>query len=140
MPKSKRNIHAVAEETLTPPDVLSHGQIIARVKNAAGNNLYNLHLPSGDALLAELPARFRGTIFIRRGSYVLVDTASLADRGNKLGGEIVNIVRDEKAWRKAAFWPDEFAAAKNSYQETSDDEDEDEGPKFPPSEDESDQL
>lgn len=122
MPKPKRNIQAVADETTTPPESLPAGQKIARVKSAAGNNLYNLELPAGEALLAELPARFRSTIWIKRGSYVLVDTAALADRGNKLGGEIVNIVRDERAWRKKAFWPAEYAAKKSTYQENSDSE------------------
>lgn len=123
MPKPKRNIQAVAEETMTPPESLPTGQKIARVKSAAGNNLYNLELPAGEALLAELPARFRSTIWIKRGSYVLVDTAALADRGNKLGGEIINIVRDERAWRKKEFWPAEFAAKKSTYQDTSDSDD-----------------
>jgi probable RNA-binding protein EIF1AD len=46
----------------------------------------------------------RSTVWIKRGSYVVVDTSSLADRDNKLDGEIVNVVRDEKAWRKMAYW------------------------------------
>lgn len=135
MPKPKRNVQAVQEETLTPPDTLPTGQKIARVKNAAGNNLYNLELPSGEALLAELPAKFRSTVWMKRGSYVLVDTACMAGRDNKLSGEIVNIVGDVKAWMKAPFWPKEFTATKSSYQQDSD-EDSDAGPQMPPSDDE----
>lgn len=135
MPKPKRNIQAVAEDTLSPPDVLQPGQKIARVKNAAGNNLYHLELPAGEVLLAELPSKFRSTIWIKRGSFVLVDTSSMADRDNKLGGEIVNLVGDEKAWRKASFWPKEFEAKKSTY--TADSDEEDDGPQFPPSDDES---
>ncbi|USW57161.1 Putative translation initiation factor 1A (eIF-1A), RNA-binding domain, S1, IF1 type [Septoria linicola] len=134
MPKPKRNIQAVAEETLTPPASLSASQKIARVKSAAGKNLYTLELPSGEALLAELDAKFRSTIWMKRGGYVLVDTEALAERGNKLGGEIVNIVGDEKAWRKMPYWPREFAAKQSSYVEDSDDEDE--GPQMPPSDSE----
>jgi hypothetical protein len=44
------------------------------------------------------------TVWIKRGSFVVVDTSAMADRENKLDGEIVNIVRDEKAWRKMAYW------------------------------------
>ncbi len=62
----------------------------------------------------------------------MVDTASLADRENKLGGEIVNVVGDEKAWRKMSYWPVEFAKKTSSYAEDSDDE----GPQMPPSDDE----
>lgn len=137
MPKPKRNVQAVAEETLTPPPSLPSGQKIARVKNAAGNNLYNLELPSGEVLLAELPSKFRSTIWMKRGGYVLVDTAALAERGNKLGGEIVNIVGDEKLWRKMPYWPKEFAAKQSNYAQDSDEE-EDQGPKMPSSDEESD--
>ncbi|KAF7193854.1 S1-like domain-containing protein [Pseudocercospora fuligena] len=137
MPKPKRNIQAVAEETLTPPDDLPQGQKIARVKSAAGNNLYNLELPGdheGEAfstILAELPSKFRSTIWIKRGNFVVVDATALADRGNKLGGEIVNIVRDEKRWRKMKYWPKEFEKSKQEVYGGESDEEEDEGPKMP---------
>ena len=104
MGRPKRNLLATVEETLTPPDALSEGQSIARVTKAAGNNLYNTDLPSGKPILVELPSRFRSTIWIKRGSYVVVDTKALADRDNKLDGEIVNVVRDEKEWRKQSYW------------------------------------
>ena len=132
MPRPKRDIQAVAEETVTPPDALSSCQAIARVKQGAGNNLYQLELPTGKTLLAELPARFRSTIWIKRGSFVCVDTSTLADRDNKLGGEIMNVVRDERMWRKMSYWPAEFAAKKSSYDEGA----EDEGPQMPPSDSE----
>ncbi|KAK4617603.1 S1-like domain-containing protein [Fulvia fulva] len=135
MPKPKRLTQAVQEETLTPPATLPAGQKIARVKSAAGNNLYNLELPSGEALLAELDAKFRSTIWMKRGSYVLVDTTSLAERGNKLGGEIVNIVGDVKVWSRASFWPKEFSVTR-SVQADSSDEESDAGPQMPPSDDE----
>ena len=104
MPPPRRKVLATAEETLTPPDHLSHNQQVARVVKATGNNVYSVELASKESVLVELPARFRSTIWIKRGSFVLVDTAALQDRGNKLRGEIVNVVRDEKAWRKAPYW------------------------------------
>jgi probable RNA-binding protein EIF1AD len=100
----RRKVLATAEETLFPPDELAQGQLIGRVIKATGNNVYLVEYPSKARALVELPARFRSTIWIKRGSYVVVDTNALEDRDNKLGGEIVNIVRDEKAWRKALFW------------------------------------
>ena len=127
MPRSKRDIHAIAAETTTPPEVLPAAQHIARVKQASGNNLYQLDLPNGESALAELPARFRSTIWIKRGSYVLLDTTALAGRDNKLDGEIVNIVREERAWRKMSYWPPEFAAKRSTYASNSDDE----GPTMP---------
>ena len=100
----RRKVLATAEETLTPPDGLPDTHHIARAIKATGNNIYLIELPNKEQMLVELPARFRSTIWIKRGSYLVVDTKAQEERDNKIGGEIVNIVRDEKAWRKAPFW------------------------------------
>lgn len=134
MPRPKRDIQAVERETVSPPDILSGSQDIARVKQAAGKNLYQLELASGEEILAELASRFRSTIWIKRGTFVLVDTSALAERDNKLDGEIINVVRDEKVWRKMAYWPSEFLAKTTSYGPDSGDDDD--GPKMPPSDSE----
>ncbi|KIW21118.1 hypothetical protein PV08_01698 [Exophiala spinifera] len=105
---SRRKIRNTAEETLTPPDSLSPGQTIARVIKAQGKDLYSVKTPDATELLVELEAKFRGTIFVKRGGYVLIDT-SATDRDNKIQGEIVNIVGDEKTWRKQPYWPAQFA-------------------------------
>jgi len=136
MPPPRRKLQATVEETLNPPTGLDKGQYIARIKNAAGNNLYHVELSNGTALLVELEARFRSTIWLKRGGYVLVDTKTLADRENKIDGEIVNIVRDERAWRKAPFWPKNFVK-KPTVANDSDEEESTVG-KMPPSEDEDD--
>ena len=104
MPRPKRNLLATEEETLIPPASLTATQSIARIVKAAGNNLYTAQLPSGTQVLVELEAKFRSTIWIKRGSYVVVDTEGLADRENKLEGVIVNVVRDERGWRKMGYW------------------------------------
>jgi len=104
MGRPKRQVLATIEDTITPPDVLPDAHLIARIVKAEGKNLYSAELPNGKSLLAELEAKFRSTVWIKRGSYVVVDTSALAERDNKLDGEIVNVVRDEKAWRKMAYW------------------------------------
>jgi probable RNA-binding protein EIF1AD len=104
MPRPKRHLLATVEDTLTPPDALSATQTIARIVKATGKNLYNAELPNSTPVLVELEAKFRSTIWIKRGSYVVVDDKTLAERENKLDGEIVNVIRDEKAWRKMAYW------------------------------------
>ncbi len=96
---------ATAEETSTPPESLDANHAIARVKKAEGKNLYSVELLPGDkSLLVELPSRFRSQIWIKRGGYVVVDTSVFEDRDNKLDGEIVNVVREEKQWRKQGYW------------------------------------
>jgi probable RNA-binding protein EIF1AD len=104
MGKPKRNILAAAEETSTPPDALTSTQSIARVIKATGNSLYSCTLPSGETLLVELPSRFRNTIWIKNGGYVLIDKKDASSRENKIDGEIINVVRDEREWRKEAYW------------------------------------
>lgn len=104
MPRPKRNVLATIDSTITPPDTLPPSHVIARITKAEGKNLYNAELPDGTSILAELEAKFRSTVWIKRGSYVVIDTFALADRENKLDGEIVNVVRDEKAWRKMSYW------------------------------------
>ena len=138
MPPPRRKLQATVQETLTPPDELKDSQTIARIIGAAGNNLYNVELPGSKTLLVELDARFRSKIWLKRGGFVLVDTATLAERDNKIDGEIINVVRDERAWRKAHFWPQDFAK-KATISTESDDEEEEESRvgKMPPSDEES---
>ncbi|MCJ1415999.1 hypothetical protein MMC32_002334 [Xylographa parallela] len=121
MPRPKRQLLATAEETSNPPAVLEHEQAIACVKKSEGKNLYTVELPSRTSLLVELPSRFRSTIWIKRGGFVLINTSAFDDRENKLDGEILNVVRDEKLWRKQAYWPCEFAK-KSAYPLDSDEE------------------
>lgn len=104
MARPKRNVLATAAATSTPPDTLSEGQRVVRVIKAMGNYLFNVEQADGKELLVELPAQFRSTFWVKKGSYALVDTQALADRDNKLEGEIVNIVREERAWRKMSYW------------------------------------
>lgn len=104
MARPKRALLAAVEQTSSPPASLPPNQRIARIVQASGNNLYDVELPSGEKTLVEMPAVFRSAIWVKRGSYVVVDTTALADRDNKLGGEIINIVRDEKSWRKCPYW------------------------------------
>ncbi len=103
---SKRHFLAAAHEYLAPPDELTKTQFIARVVRAEGNSLYACELPNGKPIVAELQPKFRNTIFTRRGGYVLVDLESAGERSktSRVMGEIINIVRDEKEWRKHPYW------------------------------------
>jgi len=107
---SKRVLSNIDELTSVPPSPpLPSSRTIARVSQAQGKNLFHCVLPHGDTILAELAPIFRGKAWIRRGGYVMVDTAVFEGRPNKIGGEIVNVVRNEKDWRKMNYWPTEFA-------------------------------
>ena len=92
------------QTVFAPPGVLPLDYTIARVMSNEGNNLFSVSEPAGRTLLVELPSRFRSAVWLRRGGYVLVNRAALAERENKLRGEIVEVVRDEKEWRKMPYW------------------------------------
>lgn len=107
MGRPKRNVLAAAAESTTPPDELPASQQIARVGKPEGNNLYSCVLPNTKTVVVELAQRFRNTIWIKRGGFVLVDLAPSEERARanaKVQGEIVNVVRDEKEWRKMPYW------------------------------------
>ncbi|KAI9852339.1 MAG: hypothetical protein M1838_001044 [Thelocarpon superellum] len=133
MGRPKRSFLATAEETATPPVQLSDGQQIARVVKATGSHNYSVALPSGDIALVELPSRFRSTIWIKRDGFVVVDLTALPKREKKLTGEIVNVVRNEKEWRRESYWPLEFAS-KSPHLDTDDEQASVVG-KLPPSQD-----
>ncbi|KAI1657902.1 nucleic acid-binding protein [Daldinia decipiens] len=127
MARPKREMRAIVEESTTPPDQLKEAQSLARVIKAEGNNLYTCSLPNQRTILVELATRFRNTVWIRRGGFVLVHLTPPEERKGKVEGEIVNVVGIEKEWRKQSYWrvnsalsPKEFA--RFTYE---DDEDED---------------
>ena len=110
MGRPKRSFLATAEETSTPPTALDDCHQIARVLKAEGKNLYSVQICGRKVpLLVQLPSRFRSQIWIKRGGFVVVNMAAFEDRENKLGGEITNIVRDEKKWRKQPYWSAKFS-------------------------------
>lgn len=107
MGRPKRNILAAATESTTPPDELTEHQFVARVGKPEGNNTYTCILPNTKTSLVELAQRFRNTIWIKRGGFVVVDLTPSEERSktnNKVAGEIINVVRDEKEWRKMPYW------------------------------------
>lgn len=100
----RRNVLAAADETITPPDSLSPGQFIVRVVKPEGNNLFACAAPNGKTALCELAERFRNTIWIKRGGFVLIQLYENDGTKTRAEGEIVNVIRAEKDWRKQAYW------------------------------------
>ena len=89
---------------MSPPDALTPTQSLARIIKPQGNNLYTCELPSKELVLLELAQIFRNTLWVRRGGFVLADQYPENSEETRASGEIINIVRDEKAWRKLPYW------------------------------------
>lgn len=103
-PRSKAQI-TKALASLTPPDALLPTQTIARIDKALGHSQYGCVLPSKDIVTADLDERFRQTVRVERGNYVLLehyDPKNVAEGGAV--GKIINVARDEKQWRKMPYW------------------------------------
>ncbi|KAL6904035.1 hypothetical protein GGI43DRAFT_309724 [Trichoderma evansii] len=133
MGKPKRNVLAAAQEALSPPVELEPTQVIVRVVKPEGNNLYTCEMPNKKPVVLELAQRFRNTIWIKRGGYVLAEGYPVGTQDSRAIGEIINVVRDEKLWRKQAYWPKEFTKV---VEEFSDEESDSNVGKMPPSDDE----
>lgn len=104
MGRPKRSVLAAAEESLSPPDSLPPRQCVVRVVRPQGNNLYACELADKTPVVVELAQRFRNTIWIRRGGFVLAQRYESDGGDSRAAGEIVNVVRDEKLWRKQPYW------------------------------------
>lgn len=103
-PRSKAQI-TKALASLTPPDALLPTQTIARIDKALGHSQYGCLLPSKAIVTTDLEERFRQTVRVERGNYVLVeryDPKEVTEGGAV--GKIINIARDEKQWRKMPYW------------------------------------
>lgn len=85
-------------------------QFIARVITTRGQNLYEVANAEGIHLLVELPPKFRSLVWVKRGSYVIADSTQMADRDNKIEGEIVHVLLAAhiKNLKKKNIWPAQF--------------------------------
>ncbi|KAF8316852.1 nucleic acid-binding protein [Clavulina sp. PMI_390] len=119
---------------------IGEGQILCIVRSPAGANSFECSDGvSSESILAELPARFRKTLWIRRGSFVIVETLESNENSGKPRGEIVVVLQPNqiKELKKGGQWPAQFDtnlaktvdAEKDSFEEekhSSEDEEEDE--------------
>ncbi|KAG8743357.1 hypothetical protein FRC10_012161 [Ceratobasidium sp. 414] len=99
----KKNQSRIAEQDLLE---FKEGMSVCRVGIARGGSQFEVW--DGEAAwLAELPKRFRNTLWIRRGSFVVVDTSNGSANANGIRGEIVFVLQKEHVsqLRKRGHWP-----------------------------------
>ncbi|CAF1406434.1 unnamed protein product [Adineta ricciae] len=109
----------VVNEALQRYELPDEKHYIVKIIAPRGNNLHEVVTPNGSTFLVSMPTKFRNTIFIKRGDYVLVEDI---EEGDKVKAEIVQILlRDNiKYIRSQNCWPKEFEVA----QEDEDEEEE----------------
>ena len=89
------------------PDPNLH-QIIVRLVAPRGNNLHLVEHPDNDdTFLVSMPKKFRKSVWIKRGDFVIVEPIK---EGDKVKAEIVSVLYKEqiKFIKKEGLWPKKF--------------------------------
>ncbi|KAK1409265.1 hypothetical protein QVD17_35791 [Tagetes erecta] len=103
---------AVNDETLT----LQPGQSIMQVVSLRGSNLIEVIDAKGDKTLAIFPAKFQKSMWIKRGSFVVVDDSGreeAVESGRKVACVVVQVLFHEqvRVLQKSPGWPEIFKSA-----------------------------
>lgn len=87
------------------PDLVPGKVILCRVQGAPrGSSIFEV-FDGQNAFLAQLPNRFRKTLWIKPGSIVVTEKLDV-EEGSKVLGEIIHVLLPEevKEWRKRPDW------------------------------------
>ncbi|CAH1394658.1 unnamed protein product [Nezara viridula] len=106
MSKTTKKKHVMSDMLFSGDLLLEEGQKIVRVVCGRGNNLHEVEElePSGDNFLVSMPVRFRKTVWVKRGDYLIVQPI---EEGDKVKAEITDILtRDRiKYLKQRKLWP-----------------------------------
>ncbi|GMT10597.1 hypothetical protein PFISCL1PPCAC_1894, partial [Pristionchus fissidentatus] len=85
------------------------GDAIAQVVGARGNNLHEVLDQSGESYLVSMPSKFRKSVWIRKGQFVVVRGI---EEGDKVRAEIEHVLDAENVLyiREQNKWPESFEA------------------------------
>ncbi|KAL7618315.1 hypothetical protein Lser_V15G03959 [Lactuca serriola] len=100
---------AVNDETLS----LQPGQSIMQVVSLRGSNLIEIIDAKGDKALAIFPAKFQKSMWIKRGSFVVVDDSGreeAVESGRKVACVVLQVLFHEqvRVLQKSPEWPEIF--------------------------------
>eukprot|EP00052_Salpingoeca_macrocollata_P033854 m.9790 g.9790 ORF g.9790 m.9790 type:complete len:235 (+) comp5646_c0_seq1:125-829(+) len=109
MSKATKKKHVAKEVTEDYPEPTPE-QSVVRIGAPRGNNLHEGQWPDGTWHLLSMPTKFRKSVWIKRGDYVIVDPI---EEGDKVRGEIVHILFREQVrhLRQCGLWPAAFDAS-----------------------------
>ncbi|KAG0051432.1 putative RNA-binding protein eif1ad [Gryganskiella cystojenkinii] len=112
----------VPTDILTDIPELESDQRFARVLGSRGKNIHEVQFPDGEELLVNLPPKFRSLVWVKRGSYVIIQPAEEEDK-TKVAGDIAAVLFPDhiKKYKQEGIWPFGDRNAKD----VSSDEDED---------------
>jgi len=104
--KKKHVCREVLDEYVLP----SGNQEIVRVMGGRGNNLHEVVNANGKSFLVSMPTKFRKSVWIKRGDFVIVEPI---EEGDKVQAEIIVILyRDQVRYIKGEnMWPSAFESS-----------------------------
>lgn len=108
----------VCREVLDDYVLPSGNQEIVRVAASRGNNLHEVVDAKGKSFLVSMPTKFRKSVWIKRGNFVIVEPI---EEGDKVQAEIIVILyRDQIRYiKRENQWPAAFDSSNDSIIETS---------------------
>lgn len=92
---------------------LEDGQCIVQVVSLRGSNLIEVMDAKGDASLAYFPAKFQKSMWIKHGSFVVVDESGkekALGSGSKVGSKVLQVLFYEqvRTLQRSPDWPEVF--------------------------------
>ena len=115
--KYRKNVAQELEEHIE----LEEGDLIAYVLGSRGGNLFDVESQDGVVALCRLPTRFRKMVWIKRGSYIVVNQAAedveITGKGDSGKAKVLfaakHILMEHqiKELKRAEQWPDKFLTA-----------------------------
>ena len=82
----RKHVTRELEEDLSVP---TESQSIVQLIESRGNNLHEAMDATGDRFLISMPPKFRKSIWVKRGDFVIIEPIP---EGDKVKGEIVKIL------------------------------------------------
>lgn len=113
MKGGRKNLkRAVNDEVLT----LQEGQSIMQVVSLRGNNQIEVIDSKGETTLAIFPAKFQKSMWIKRGSFVVVDDSGrveAVESGSKVACVVLQVLFHDqvRVLQKSPEWPEIFKSA-----------------------------
>ena len=108
----------VEEEILSHFPEPNENERIVQVIESRGRNTLEVSYPGGESILALIPAKFQKKIWIKKGSFVIIEPTFLVDASSKVLAVVTHALfaQDIEHLIDQNLWPEEFLQdAKESF-------------------------
>ncbi|KAF9408229.1 hypothetical protein HW555_012017, partial [Spodoptera exigua] len=107
MSRVTRRKHVMNEAAWDDDELPKENQSIVKVLKSKGNNLHAVITPTGEEYLVSMPTKFRKNIWVKRGTYIVVEPIP---EGDKVKAEIVKVMNKNsiKYYKENNVWPKQF--------------------------------